>query len=95
MKVYKFGKRGCGPCRMAGMMVDKLAAKYNVEAVAFDVLDNPDLLEQYGIKSVPCVLILDNNNTIYIKNYVASLCNSLGCFCSINSNLCKSWRIKR
>ena len=64
MKVYKFGKRGCGPCRMAGMMVDKLAAKYNVEAVAFDVLDNPDLLEQYGIKSVPCVLILDNNNTI-------------------------------
>lgn len=61
MKIYKFEKKGCGPCRMAGMMIEKSAKKYGVEVVSFDVVENPDLLAQYEIKTVPSVLVMNDS----------------------------------
>ena len=61
IKIYKFEKRGCGPCRMAGMVSQKIADKCCVGRVSFDIFENEDMLTKYNIKSVPTVIVVNEN----------------------------------
>ena len=52
----------CGPCRMVAPVVEELAEEYDgrVNFVKLDVDRNPRTASQYGIMSIPSLLIFKN-----------------------------------
>jgi thioredoxin 1 len=49
----------CGPCRLVGPVVDELAQQYEgkVKVVKLNTDENPDVAGQYGIRSIPTLMI--------------------------------------
>jgi len=50
----------CGPCRSIGPILEELAAQYNnrVNVVKINVDDNPATASQYGVRSIPTLLVV-------------------------------------
>ena len=55
----------CGPCRMLGPVIDELAKDYKVVKVNVD--DEESLAMEYGIMSIPTVIVFDKGQ-IYNKS---------------------------
>ena len=55
----------CGPCRMLGPVMDALAKDYKVVKVNVD--DEESLAMEYGIMSIPTVIVFDKGQ-IYNKS---------------------------
>ena len=51
----------CGPCRVVAPLMDRLATEYQGKAVVVkvDLDQNPDNPKQYGVRSIPTVLIFN------------------------------------
>lgn len=49
----------CGPCRMVGPIVEDIASEYQdqVKVVKFNVDESSDIASQYGIRSIPTLMI--------------------------------------
>ncbi len=60
--VIDFWATWCGPCRMVGPILSKLAAKYEGQVVLgkCDVEDNEDLAIEFGIRNIPTILFYKN-----------------------------------
>lgn len=60
--VIDFWATWCGPCRMVGPILSKLAAKYEGQVVLgkCDVEDNEDLATEFGIRNIPTILFYKN-----------------------------------
>jgi len=56
----------CGPCKMAGPIIDELADLYKSKAVVakLDVDQNQDIASQYGVMSIPTVIIFKNGKEV-------------------------------
>lgn len=56
----------CGPCRMLGPVIEELANDFESKAVVgkIDVDNNQDVSAQYGIRSIPTVLIFKNGEVV-------------------------------
>lgn len=54
----------CGPCKMAGPIIDKLAVEYanKVMIVKVDVDENPQTATKFGIQSIPTVLVFQKKD---------------------------------
>lgn len=53
----------CGPCRMLSPIIDSLAEeKKEYKFYKLDVDNNPEVCKQYGIMSIPTVLIFEDGN---------------------------------
>ena len=53
-----FNATWCGPCRMLKPVLDELAAeRSDLSVVGVDVDENMDLAEEYGVFSIPCVVL--------------------------------------
>ena len=52
----------CGPCRMLGPIIDQVADEIGGKAVVgkVDIDENNDLAAEYGIRTVPTILIFKN-----------------------------------
>lgn len=52
----------CGPCKMMGPSIDKLAKEYEgkIKIGKLDVDANPGISEKYGIQSIPTLYIFKN-----------------------------------
>ena len=52
----------CGPCRAIGPILEELAAQYGekVNIVKVNVDDNPATASQYGVRSIPTLLLVKN-----------------------------------
>jgi thioredoxin 1 len=61
-----FWAEWCGPCGMIGPVIEGLAVEYNgqVKFVKVAVDDNPDLCAQYGIRSIPTMLLFQNGKLV-------------------------------
>lgn len=65
MKVYKFYAKGCGPCMVLENNLQKSGIKYiGVNVANHEEYASPDddysLIEYYNIKSIPTLLIVDD-----------------------------------
>ena len=56
----------CGPCRMVAPVVDELANEYDgkVSFVKINVDDNLETARQYGVMSIPALIIFKNGQPV-------------------------------
>ena len=50
----------CGPCKMLSPVLEQLAEEIDIDIVKVDVDQNNDLAKQYGIMSIPCLILFEN-----------------------------------
>jgi thioredoxin 1 len=50
----------CGPCRAIGPILEELAGEFGdtVDIVKVNVDDNPQTASQYGVRSIPTLLVI-------------------------------------
>lgn len=56
----------CGPCRMVGPIVEDLASDYQdqVKVVKFNVDDSSTIASQYGIRSIPTLIVFKEGQPV-------------------------------
>jgi len=54
-----FGAEWCGPCKMAGPVIDQLEKDYagKIKVGKLDVDENPQISQKYAVMSIPTVII--------------------------------------
>lgn len=59
MKLLKFQASWCGPCKMLSMTLNGMEIPY--ELIEIDIDENTEKAMKYGIRSVPTLVITDEN----------------------------------
>ena len=56
----------CGPCRMVAPVVEEIAEQYEgqVKAVKLNTDENPQVASQYGIRSIPTLMIFKGGQRV-------------------------------
>ncbi len=56
----------CGPCRMLSPIVDEVAAAQEgkVKVVKINIDEEPELAQQYGVMSIPTLLVFKNGRAV-------------------------------
>ena len=56
----------CGPCRMLTPTINELADTYagRVKVGKLNVDDNPETAAQYGVRSIPTLLVIQNGEVV-------------------------------
>ena len=64
--IVDFWAPWCGPCRMVGPEIDKLAQRVGESAkfVKVNVDENQDLAVQYGVMSIPTIIKFEGGNVV-------------------------------
>lgn len=58
-KVLYFSAQWCGPCKVLGPVMSKLQAN-GMPVQKIDVDENQQMSAQYGIRNIPCLVLVDN-----------------------------------
>ncbi|WP_299492146.1 thioredoxin [Acaryochloris sp. IP29b_bin.137] len=64
--VVDFTATWCGPCKKVSPMMDQLAADYDgrVKVTKVDVDQNKSVAKQFGIRSIPAVLVFKSGELV-------------------------------
>ncbi|SEQ90527.1 thioredoxin [Neolewinella agarilytica] len=64
--VVDFWAEWCGPCRMIGPVIEELAGEYEGKVLVgkVDVDENAELSQQFGVRSIPTILILKDGEVV-------------------------------
>ena len=62
MKLYKFYAEWCAPCKMLSKVIDEAKDKINVDIVEFDIDAEMMTAINYGVRSVPTMVLVDEND---------------------------------
>ncbi|MEM1309881.1 MAG: thioredoxin [Cyanobacteria bacterium P01_C01_bin.70] len=56
----------CGPCRMVAPVVDEISEQYDgqVKVVKLNTDENPSVASQYGIRSIPTLMIFKDGQRV-------------------------------
>lgn len=56
----------CGPCRMVAPIVEEVASQYEgqVKVVKLDTDKNPSIASQYGIRSIPTLIVFKGGQQV-------------------------------
>jgi thioredoxin 1 len=56
----------CGPCRMVAPVVEEIAGQYEgqIKVVKVNTDDNPQVASQYGIRSIPTLMIFKDGQKV-------------------------------
>jgi thioredoxin 1 len=56
----------CGPCRIVAPVIDEIAEQYKgqVKVVKINTDDNPSVANQYGIRSIPTLMIFKGGQRV-------------------------------
>ena len=61
-KFLYFSAAWCGPCRQLGPVMEQLSSQYPVRKI--DVGTNQLLAQQYNIRNIPTVLLIDEDGDV-------------------------------
>ena len=61
-----FWAEWCGPCKMLGPVIDRIAQANNGKIVVgkMNVDENPETPQQYGIQGIPTLMIFKNGDLV-------------------------------
>ena len=64
--VVDFWAEWCMPCRMLAPVVEQLAQAYagRITVAKINVDEEPELAQQYGVQSIPCLLYFKNGQPV-------------------------------
>ena len=54
----------CGPCKAMGDTLSKFQTETGVELIKINVDQNKDLAQQYGVRGIPCFIIINNGTEV-------------------------------
>lgn len=54
----------CGPCKMLSPILEQLANEVDIDIIKVDVDKYQDLAREYGVMSIPCLILFDNEKEI-------------------------------
>ena len=54
----------CGPCRMLGPIVEEVCNSNNIKLVKVNVDENPEIAKEYGIMSIPTLILFKDGSEI-------------------------------
>ena len=64
-RVLKFYADWCQPCKALSKMLEEIKTEVSIEEI--DIDDKTDIAREYGIRSVPTLVMLDGNTEIKRK----------------------------
>lgn len=62
MRILKFEASWCQPCKQLDKILGTMKLPYPIEKI--DIDENRDVAIEYGIRGVPHMILLDENNNI-------------------------------
>ena len=54
----------CGPCRMQGPILEKVAPSVKAKIVKVNTDESPDIAEKYSISSIPTLIIFEKGQVL-------------------------------
>ena len=54
----------CGPCKAMNSTLSKFQTETGVELIKINVDQNKDLAQQYGVRGIPCFVIINNGTEV-------------------------------
>jgi thioredoxin 1 len=63
MKVLKFYADWCQPCKMLSKIIEGAKDKITLPIEEINIDDNQELAQQYGIRGIPALVIVDDAGT--------------------------------
>ena len=60
-----FNATWCGPCKMLAPVIAEISDEVkDVKFVSVDVDDEEELAEEYGVSTIPCLVLFDNGKEV-------------------------------
>lgn len=69
-KVYKFSATWCGPCKMLAKTLSNIESPLPIEEI--DIDKNPELTQQFKVRGVPTLVIVEDDVEVKRKVGVMS-----------------------
>ena len=66
MKLIKIYSKTCGPCKVLEKNLVESGVNYDSVDVASE--EGEDIVEKYGVRAVPTLLLVDDNGTLLNKH---------------------------
>lgn len=63
MKVLKFYADWCGPCKSLTSVLERMGSAVTVPVEEINIDERNDVAMHYGIRSVPTMILVDDNNS--------------------------------
>lgn len=82
IKVIKFSATWCGPCRVIAPIFDKISNMDEFKDIEFSKIDiddedSSDLVEEYSIRNVPTIVIVNKDNNEVIRKIIGAVQESV------------------
>ena len=75
MKILKFTAPWCAPCKAMSVYWNNVVEDFDVEVEEINIEEDTDTTQRYNVKSVPTMIILDDDGNV-VSNKTGALSES-------------------
>ena len=72
MNLLKFHATWCGPCKALSQVMENCKDKWDIPVADIDIDQSRDIAMEYGIRSVPTMILCDENDN-QLKRHSGSM----------------------